>query len=56
MCLSSTTQTIIFEQHSNSMELTDPSHPVVSGLVRKRQDIAVEIETLRAACTASSSI
>ena len=28
------------------MELSDPSHPVLSGLLRKRQEIAPEIETL----------
>jgi hypothetical protein len=28
------------------MELSDPSHPVLSGLLRKRQEIAAEIETL----------
>ena len=30
------------------MELSDPSHPVLSGLLRKRQEIAAEIETLEA--------
>ena len=28
------------------MELSDPSHPVLSGLLRKRQEIAAEIEGL----------
>jgi hypothetical protein len=28
------------------MELNDPSHPVLSGLLRKRQEIAAEIENL----------
>ncbi len=28
------------------MDTSDPSHPVLSGLLRKRQEIAAEIETL----------
>ena len=30
------------------MELSDPSQPVLSSLLRKRQEIAAEIETLEA--------
>ena len=30
------------------MDTSDPSHPVLSGLLRKRQEIAAEIETLEA--------